>query len=811
MTGETRPVNQLQTPASGIQTRVQDGIGPRASARAETVILCFAHLRWDFVFQRPQHLLSRAAKSMRVIFWEEPVPTDRSEPHLDMREAPEGVLVVRPHLPGSLDAAASIAAQRKLLDAFVRERRIEEPVLWYYTPQAMAFSGHLSGRPLIYDCMDELSAFKGADPALPQHERDLMARAGLVFTGGYSLYEAKRLQHGAVYPFPSGVDVGHFRPARGELPDPADQAGIPHPRLGFYGVLDERLDQKLLTAVADLRPDHQFVLIGPVVKIDPADLPRRPNIHYLGPKHYKELPAYVSNWGAALMPFAINEATRFISPTKTPEYLAAGRPVVSTPIVDVVRQYGKMAGVRIAATPEAFAQAADQALELARAKDAWLPQADVALADMAWDRTWSRMADLIQDKRGLAARTKEILLNSRVTPAAASAPYVAGRRNHYDYLIVGAGFAGSVLAERLAAGSNKRVLLIDRRTHIGGNAYDAPDAAGVLIHPYGPHIFHTNSQAIVEYLSRFTQWRPYEHRVLARVNDMLLPVPINRTTVNRFFGVDLNQAEVEAFLESKAETVETIRTSADVVLSKVGRELYEAFFRGYTRKQWGLDPSELDKSVTSRVPTRTNDDDRYFNDTFQQMPLHGFTRMFENMLDHPNITIQVGVDYKDVVADTSYGHLIFTGPVDEFFGHRYGKLPYRSLRFRHETHDREVFQPVGVVNYPQEAVPYTRITEFKYLTGQKHDRTSICYEFPSAEGEPYYPVPRPENALVYQKYQALADATPDVSFVGRLATYRYYNMDQVVGQALSTYQRLLNQPRSSRESGTGTGVATAAE
>jgi len=370
------------------------------------------------------------------------------------------------------------------------------------------------------------------------------------------------------------------------------------------------------------------------------------------------------------------------------------------------------------------------------------------------------------------------------------APAIA-RRAGFDYLIVGAGFAGSVLAERLAAGSGKRVLIIDRRPHIGGNAYDHYDDAGVLVHRYGPHIFHTNSPVVADYLSRFTKWRPYEHRVLAQVRGLLVPIPINRTTLNSLYGLNLrDDAETEAYLATRAEPVGEIRTSEDVVVSKVGRELYETFFRGYTRKQWGLDPSELDKSVTSRVPTRTNTDDRYFGDSFQHMPLHGYTRMFENMLDHPNIKIMINADFREIRREVSYDKLIFTGPVDEYFDFRYGPLPYRSLRFRHETVDREQFQPVAVVNYPTEDVPYTRITEYKHLTGQTNPRTSITYEYPSAEGDPYYPVPRPENAELYRKYQALADATPDVAFVGRLATYKYYNMDQVVAQALATYGRL---------------------
>jgi UDP-galactopyranose mutase len=256
------------------------------------------------------------------------------------------------------------------------------------------------------------------------------------------------------------------------------------------------------------------------------------------------------------------------------------------------------------------------------------------------------------------------------------------------------------------------------------------------------------------------------------------------------YGLDLNSDQVEAFLAARAEPVNTVRTSEDVVVSKVGRELYDKFFRGYTRKQWGMDPSELDKAVTSRVPTRTNTDDRYFGDSFQNMPLHGYTRMFENMLDHPNIKIMLNADYREVAAEVRYDKLIFTGPIDEFFEYRFGKLPYRSLIFRHEMLDQENFQPVAVVNYPGEDVPHTRITEYKHLTGQRHVKTSITYEFPSAEGDPYYPVPRAENAELFRKYQALADATPDVTFVGRLATYRYYNMDQVVAQALSVYNRI---------------------
>jgi UDP-galactopyranose mutase len=368
--------------------------------------------------------------------------------------------------------------------------------------------------------------------------------------------------------------------------------------------------------------------------------------------------------------------------------------------------------------------------------------------------------------------------------------------DRYDILIVGAGYAGSIMAERLAVERGQRVLVIDRRDHIAGNAFDYYDEHGVLVHRYGPHIFHTNSRQVFDHLSRFTQWRPYEHRVLAEVGSPLtgaaarVPIPINLDTVNRLYGLSLTEDEVEAWMAERAERVPEIRTSEDVVVSKVGRELYELFFRGYTRKQWALDPSQLDKSVTARVPTRTNRDDRYFTDAFQAMPLHGYTRMFERILAHPNITVRTGVDYREVRRTVPHRRLIWTGPVDEFFGFRFGKLPYRSLRFEHRTLERERFQPVGTVNYPAEDVPFTRISEYKHMTGQEHPFTSVTYEFPRAEGEPYYPIPRPENQALYKRYEALADATTDVWFVGRLATYRYYNMDQIVGQALATFRRI---------------------
>ena len=751
-------------------------------------IVCFSHLRWDFVFQRPQHLMTRFARTRTVVVFEEPVPAQSGMAMgVDLRRcAASGVVVATPRLPEGLDGACRTAVLRQLLDEVLAGQSIEHPVLWYYTPMMLPLSRHIEASAVVYDCMDELSAFKFAPPEMTQLEAELMSRADVVFTGGYSLYEAKQGRHDNIHPFPSSVEREHFKQARSGLDQPPVQAAVTGPRLGFYGVIDERMDLELLATVADTRPDWSLVLVGPVVKIAEQDLPRRANIHYMGQQSYDNLPAFLSGWDVALMPFAINESTRFISPTKTPEYLAAGRPVVSTPIRDVVRHYGELQGVKIADTAEAFVAACEAQLAL-KETSAWLEQVDEALASLSWEQTQLRMSALIDGAvrkrlgRGFARLS---------SPVAAPAIRTAGRAAHYDALVVGAGFAGSVLAERLASSGHK-VLVVDRRPHIAGNAYDRMDEAGVLMHQYGPHIFHTNSAEVFDYLSRFTEWRLYEHRVLAQVGDKLVPMPINRTTLNALYGVDLQSDEqAEAFLASRAEPVEKIRSSEDVVISAVGRELYETFFRGYTRKQWGLDPSELDKSVTARVPTRTNIDDRYFTDTFQAMPLHGYTKMFENMLDHPNIQVETGVEYRDVVDEVVHDRLVFTGPIDEFFDHRYGKLPYRSLRFRHETLDQPNFQPVATVNYPDEATPYTRITEYKHLTGQSHPRTTVTYEYPAAEGDPYYPIPRAENQALFKKYEALALARPDVAFVGRLATYRYYNMDQVVGQALTTFRKL---------------------
>jgi len=360
----------------------------------------------------------------------------------------------------------------------------------------------------------------------------------------------------------------------------------------------------------------------------------------------------------------------------------------------------------------------------------------------------------------------------------------------FDYLIVGAGFAGSVLAEQLASRGGQRVLVIDKRHHIGGNAFDHFDEAGILVHRYGPHIFHCNSAEIFDYLSRFTAWRPYQHRVLASVDGQLVPIPINLDTLNRLFNLNLSSAEMTGWLERVAEPRDMIVTAEDAVVAKVGRDLYQKFFRGYTTKQWGLDPSELDAQVTARIPTRTNRDDRYFSDRYQAMPLHGYTRMFERMLDHPNIKIMLNTTYDEIKDVIPSRRVIYTGPIDEFFNFRYGPLPYRSLEFKFETHEMKTYQPVATVNYPNDYA-YTRVTEFKHLTGQRHPQTSVVFEYPRAEGDPYYPIPRPANQERYKAYEQLARTTPDVYFVGRLATYRYYNMDQVVAQALTLAKKLL--------------------
>jgi UDP-galactopyranose mutase len=775
-------------------------------------VVCLSHLRWGFVYQRPQHLLSRFGRERRVFVLEEPL-FDADEAWLEVRSVGDGVTVATPHVHPSTAPQGVDEDRRRLLDELLETHGVRRFVLWYYTPMAVAWTRHLRPIATVYDCMDELAGFIDAPPTILDREGELIDSADVVFTGGMSLYEAKRRRHPRVHAFPSGVDAAHFAQAREPADDPEDQRPIPHPRAGFYGVVDERFDRDLVAEVAAARPDLHLVFIGPVVKIDPDSLPRADNIHYLGQKRYEELPDYVRGWDVAILPFALNDATRFISPTKTPEYLAAGRPVVSTPVRDVVRPYGERGIVEIAEDASSFATAIDRAMT--RDRDALLAEADALIADMSWDQTWSRMRDHVLAavernhatpaasglgdvsvlERDLAVASSD---NGHAIERVTRPVAVTTRPRGFDWLIVGAGFAGSVLAERLASQLDQRVLVVEKRNHIGGNAYDHFDDDGLLVHRYGPHIFHTNAAHVFEYLSRFTAWRPYEHRVLASVDGQLVPMPINLDTINRLYGLTLDAFGVKEFLEKVREPIEHPRTSEDVVVGAVGRELYEKFFRNYTRKQWGMDPSELDASVAARVPTRTTRDDRYFGDTYQAMPLHGYTRMFERMLDHPNIKVLLNTDHREIAGLIPYREMVYTGPVDEYFGFRYGRLPYRSLEFRFETHDLERYQSAAVVNYPNEHA-YTRVTEFKYLTAQEHRKTSIVYEYPRAEGDPYYPVPKPENAQLYKRYKDLADATDGVQFVGRLATYKYYNMDQVVAQALAVFERIAGRHERERK------------
>ena len=376
------------------RTRAPGALAPEVVFDAQRpTLLCLSHLRWSFVYQRPQHLMTRFARDYNLLFLEEPVATEQSQAWLEIRPEDGGVQVLVPRLPHECGGEASARLQRELLDGYLQRLKVDDLILWFYTPMALAFASHLRARLTVYDCMDELSAFRGAPAALIERERELLLRADLVFTGGYSLYEAKCELHSNSHPFPSSVDVEHFAAARDAQSDPSDQAALGHPRLGFYGVIDERLDLALIDQVARLRPDWQLVLVGPVVKINPTELPRRDNIHYLGAKSYDELPAYLAGWDVAVMPFAMNESTRFISPTKTPEYLAGGRPVVSTPIIDVVRSYGDSGLVRIAADAAEFVAATEAALCDAAQPESLRAKADSILGDMSWDHTWKQMKE----------------------------------------------------------------------------------------------------------------------------------------------------------------------------------------------------------------------------------------------------------------------------------------------------------------------------------------------------------------------------------------------------------------------------------
>ena len=354
----------------------------------------------------------------------------------------------------------------------------------------------------------------------------------------------------------------------------------------------------------------------------------------------------------------------------------------------------------------------------------------------------------------------------------------------YDYLIVGAGFAGSVAAERLASQHNKKILLVEKRNHIGGNAFDEFDKHGILVHKYGPHIFHTNSKKVFEYLSQFTEWRKYEHRVLAKLNGELYPMPINRTTINKLYNKNFTtENEVKEFYESVREERNPILNSEDIIVNQVGLDLYEKFFKHYTKKQWELDPSELSSSVCGRIPIRTNTDDRYFTDKYQFMPKDGYTKMFEKMLTHPNIEVLLNTDYKEIISKIEFDKMIYTGPIDYFFNYRFGKLPYRSIKLEWKNLEVERFQQVAVVNFVS-SEKHTRITEYKHLTGQKKETTSISYEYPTFDGEPYYPIANKESEDQTKQYKEEINKLNNTQFIGRLAENKYYNMDGVVARVL---------------------------
>lgn len=355
----------------------------------------------------------------------------------------------------------------------------------------------------------------------------------------------------------------------------------------------------------------------------------------------------------------------------------------------------------------------------------------------------------------------------------------------YDFLIVGAGFAGSVMAERLASQQNKKILIVEKRNHIGGNAYDEYDDHGILVHRYGPHIFHTNSKKVFNYLSQFTEWVPYEHKVLAKLDGELYPIPINRLTVNKLYDKSFTtEKEVAEFFESVREKRHPILNSEDIIVNQVGIDLFEKFFRYYTKKQWNLEPRELSPSVCGRIPIRTNDDCRYFIDKYQYMPKEGYTKMFERILAHKNIEVVLNTDYKKIIEDVNFDKMIYTGPIDYFFDYEFGKLPYRSIRFEWETLEMDEYQSAPVVNYVDDSVKCTRVTEYKKLTGQKNNFTTITREYASVKDDPYYPIPTKVSQHLFQGYFEESSNLRNVSFIGRLAEYKYYNMDQVVARIL---------------------------
>lgn len=361
----------------------------------------------------------------------------------------------------------------------------------------------------------------------------------------------------------------------------------------------------------------------------------------------------------------------------------------------------------------------------------------------------------------------------------------------FDYLIVGAGFAGAVMAERLASQLNKKVLIVEKRNHIAGNAFDEYDEHGILVHRYGPHIFHTNSKEVFEYLSQFTEWIPYEHKVLAKIGNELYPIPINRITINKLYKLNLKtENEVKNYFESVKEKRFPILNSEDIIVNQVGKDLFEKFFRHYTKKQWNLEPKELSPSVCGRIPVRTNDDCRYFTDKYQFMPKEGYTKMFEKILNHKNIELILNSDYKTILDSVKFDKMIYTGPIDYFFDYQFGKLPYRSIRFEFRNFNLNLIQKSAVYNYTSNEVEFTRVTEYKHITSQKSETTTLSYEYPVKEGEPFYPVPTLENKNKYLLYKREFEKIKNIFFCGRLAEYQYFNMDQVIANSLKNLKNI---------------------
>lgn len=748
---------------------------PHPATLLGDTVICFSSARWDLAFQRTQHLMARFAKTRRVIYWQAASVGGLAEhPYLDLQPCRHtGVTVAAPHLPLGLAPDAAEAALRQLLEDLFAAEAIAKPLLWYCDPDMLSFAPRQEAAAIVYDCA-----------RLADGQAALLELADLVFTAGYGLYEVLRRAHDNVHPFPSGVEVASLAQARNldHDPGPHDQAALARPRLGFHGVVDERVDLDLLARLAAARPDWSFVMIGPVIRISPADLPSCPNIRWLGGKAYGDLPRYMAGWDIAIAPLVMDDEARLFCPEETAQYLAAGLPVVTTPIPETLLHYGALDAVQTAHTWGAFLGACEGGLKLAARGTAWRQDADKVLAGMDWDEVFARMSALVD----LALMARRAAISPLSAPAIRAAP-----AKPYDYLVVGAGFAGAVMAERLAAGSNKRVLIIDKRPHLGGNAHDYEDAAGIRVNAYGPHVFHTRSQEVFTYLSRFTRWRPYEHRVMSCVRGILVPQPVNRATLNTLYGLNLHtDIEAEAWLKGRAAPIDKARTARDLGVALMGGDLYDSLFAGFIRKQRGLDPSELDKAAAPQTAPRTSADDRAHLDSFQAMPAEGYARLFETLLDHRNIDILLGADFEEVRREAVYDRLVFTGRIDAFFDYRLGELPYRSIAFRHETLDQPWFQPVATVDHPDAGTPYTRVTEFKHITGQSNARTSLVYEYPSETGEPFHAAPRPEDQAAFRRYDALARQTPEVQFVGRLAAYRDMTMDQTVGQALACYRRI---------------------